>query len=339
MTNRRELWPRELRLNAFQMASPGHTWAGLWRHPRDTGSSYNSLDYWVDLARTAERGLFDGVFLADVLGQYDVYGGSADTALARAAQAPSLDPFLVVPAMAQATRHLGFGVTANLTYEHPYPFARRITTLDHLTGGRVGWNIVTGYLESGARGMGQDRARDHDARYEAGEDFLAAAYKLWEGSWADDAVRRDRAGGVFTDPAKVHRIRHDGPYYRVDGRHPRGALAPAHAGPLPGRDVEPGPAVRRAPRGGRVPQRPDQAPGGPGRARHPRGRPCRRARPPRHPHVPRRHRHRGADPRRGPVPPRRICPLPRRRGPARPGFRLDRHRPLGRSPPRRPWPT
>ena len=210
---------RELRLNAFQMASPGHTWAGLWRHPRDTGSAYNTLDYWVDLARTAERGLFDGVFLADVLGQYDVYGGNADAALARAAQAPNIDPFLVVPAMAQATRHLGFGVTANLTYEHPYPFARRVTSLDHLTSGRVGWNIVTGYLESGARGMGQDQARAHDSRYEAGEDFLEAAYKLWERSWEDGAVLRDRVGGVFTDPAKVHRIRHDGPYYRVDGRH------------------------------------------------------------------------------------------------------------------------
>ena len=210
---------RELRLNAFQMASPGHTWAGLWRHPRDTGAAYNSLDYWTDLARTAERGLFDGVFLADVIGQYDVYGASADTALARAAQAPNIDPFLVVPAMAQATRHLGFGVTANLTYEHPFTFTRRVTTLDHLTGGRVGWNIVTGYLESGARGMGLPAARAHDERYEAGEDFLAAAYKLWEGSWEDGAVPRDRASGIFTDPSRVHRVRHDGPYYQVDGRH------------------------------------------------------------------------------------------------------------------------
>lgn len=211
--------PRELRLNAFQMAAPGHTWAGLWRHPRDTSAAYNTLDYWIDLARTAERGLFDGVFLADVIGQYDVYGGGVETALARAAQAPSIDPFLVVPAMAQATRHLGFGVTANLTYEHPFTFTRRISTLDHLTGGRVGWNIVTGYLESGARGMGQPEARAHDDRYDAGEDFLEASYKLWEGSWEEGAVRRDRIGGVFTDPSRVHRVLHEGPYYRVDGRH------------------------------------------------------------------------------------------------------------------------
>ncbi|WP_026597011.1 LLM class flavin-dependent oxidoreductase [Methylobacterium sp. 77] len=210
---------RELRLNAFEMGAPGHTWAGLWRHPRDTAARYNTLDYWVSLARTAERGLFDGIFLADVVGIYDVYGASPEAAVARAAQAPNLDPFLLVPAMAHATTHLGFGVTANLTYEHPYSFARRVSTLDHLTGGRIGWNVVTGYLESGARGMGLTQAREHDARYDAGEDFLEAAYKLWEGSWEDGAALRDRAGGLFTQPAKVHRVTHDGPNYRVDGQH------------------------------------------------------------------------------------------------------------------------
>ncbi|WP_454916435.1 LLM class flavin-dependent oxidoreductase [Xanthobacter sediminis] len=209
--------PRELRFNAFNMAAPSHTWAGLWSHPRDTAGDYNTLDFWVKLAQTAERGLFDGIFIADVLGLYDVYGESPDTALRSAAQTPQIDPTLVVPTMAHATRHIGFGVTANLTYEHPYQFARRFATLDHLTQGRVGWNVVTGYLESGARGMGFDANRAHDARYEAAEDFLSAVYKLWEASWEDGAVRRDRAARVFTDPARVHRIRHDGPYYQVDG--------------------------------------------------------------------------------------------------------------------------
>lgn len=209
--------PRQIRFNAFNMAAPGHTWAGLWAHPRDQASSYNQLDYWIELAQTAERGLFDGVFIADVFGIYDVYGGSPDAALLSAAQTPQIDPTLVVPSMAHATRHIGFGVTANLTYEHPYQFARRFATLDHLTGGRVGWNIVTGYLDSGAKGMGQGANRTHDTRYDAAEDFLTAVYKLWEGSWDDDAVRRDRAARIFTDPAKVHRVRHDGPYYQVDG--------------------------------------------------------------------------------------------------------------------------
>ena len=209
--------PREIRLNAFNMAAPGHTWAGLWAHPRDRASNYNSLDYWVELAQTAERGLFDGVFIADVFGLYDVYAGGPEAALLSAAQTPQIDPTLVVPSMAQATRHIGFGTTANLTFEHPYQFARRFATLDHLTGGRLGWNIVTGYLESGAKGMGLGANRAHDDRYAAAEDFLDAVYKLWEGSWEDGAVRRDRNARIFTDPAKVHRIRHDGPYYQVDG--------------------------------------------------------------------------------------------------------------------------
>ncbi|MFG1301442.1 LLM class flavin-dependent oxidoreductase [Xanthobacter sp. V3C-3] len=210
--------PRELRLNTFQMAAPSHNWSGLWRHPRDTQATYNTLSYWTDLARTAERGLLDGIFIADVFGLYDVFGGSGDTALASGAQAPSADPIIPISAMAHVTRHIGFGVTANLTYEHPFQFARRFSTLDHMTGGRVGWNIVTGYLDSGARGMGLKVARDHDERYDAAEDFMAAIYKLWEGSWEDGAVLRDRERGIFSDPAKVHRIVHEGPYYRVDGR-------------------------------------------------------------------------------------------------------------------------
>ncbi|WP_029002997.1 LLM class flavin-dependent oxidoreductase [Azorhizobium doebereinerae] len=209
---------RELRLNTFQMAAPSHNWAGLWRHPRDNQSAYNTLTYWTEMAKTAERGLLDGIFIADVFGLYDVYGGSGDAAFAAGAQAPNADPTLAISAMALVTQHIGFGVTSNLTYDHPFQFARRFSTLDHLTGGRLGWNIVTGYLDSGARGMGLAVNRDHDERYEAAEDFLAAVYKLWEGSWEDDAARRDKAAGVFTDPAKVHRVVHDGPYYKVDGR-------------------------------------------------------------------------------------------------------------------------
>ncbi|SEP42270.1 FMN-dependent oxidoreductase, nitrilotriacetate monooxygenase family [Methylobacterium sp. ap11] len=210
---------RELRLNAFQMAAPSHNWAGLWRHPRDTQADYNTLSWWTDLAQTAERGFLDGLFIADVFGLYDVYAGNGDAALLAGAQAPNADPVLAVSAMAHVTRHLGFGITSNLTYDHPFQFARRFTTLDHLTGGRLGWNIVTGYLDSGARGMGLPVSRDHDQRYEAAEDFMTAVYKLWEGSWEDGAVVRDRAAGVFTRPDKVHRVVHDGPYYKVDARH------------------------------------------------------------------------------------------------------------------------
>lgn len=209
---------KEIRLNTFQFAAPSHNWAGLWRHPRDNQVDYNRLDYWVDMARLAERGLLDGIFIADVFGIYDVYGGNADAALSAGAQAPQLDPTLAVSAMALATRHIGFGVTANISCDHPFAFARRFSTLDHLTNGRLGWNIVTGYLDSGARGMGQTALREHDERYEVAEDYMTALYKLWEGSWEDGAAVRDRKAGVFTRPDKVHMVDHEGPYFRVQAR-------------------------------------------------------------------------------------------------------------------------
>jgi len=128
---------RQIRLNAFDMACVGHIQHGMWTHPRDRSSDYTSLDYWVSLARLLEKGLFDGLFLADVLGAYDVYGGNADAALRGSVQIPLLDPMALVPAMACATTHLGFGVTCNLAYEQPFLFARRMATLDHLTRGRI----------------------------------------------------------------------------------------------------------------------------------------------------------------------------------------------------------
>ena len=211
--------PREIRLNAFDMACVGHIQHGMWTHPRDRSIDYRSLDHWVSLARTLERGLFDGLFLADVLGVYDVYEGSPDAALRGAVQVPLLDPMLLVSAMAHATTHLGFGITCNLAYEPPYLLARRMSSLDHLTNGRIGWNIVTGYLDSAARGMGFDTQMLHDDRYDLAEEYMQVVYALWEGSWADDAVRCDRAAGVYADPARVQRVRHRGRQYQLDAVH------------------------------------------------------------------------------------------------------------------------
>jgi len=210
---------REIRLNAFDMACIGHIQQGMWTHPRDRSADYRSLDHWVGLARLLERGLFDGLFLADVLGVYDVYAGSPDAALRNAVQVPLLDPMLLVPAMAHATKHLGFGVTCNLAYEPPYLLARRFSTLDHLTDGRIGWNIVTGYLDSAARGMGFDAQMAHDDRYDLADEYMQVVRALWEQSWEDGAVRADRAAGVYADPARVHRVRHAGPQYRIDAIH------------------------------------------------------------------------------------------------------------------------
>ena len=210
---------KQIRLNAFAMNCVAHQSPGLWTHPRDRTAEYNRLPYWLDLARTLERGRFDGLFLADVLGVYDVFGGGPDAALRNAAQTPVNDPLLLVPAMAAVTKHLGFGVTSNLSFEPPYTFARRMSTLDHLTEGRVGWNVVTGYLDSAARGAGKDKQTAHDDRYDIADEYMEVVYKLWEGCWEDDAAIRDRARGIFADPAKVHPVRHEGKHFRLDALH------------------------------------------------------------------------------------------------------------------------
>ena len=211
--------PRQIRFNAFDMNCVAHQSSGLWRHPDDRSASYTDLGYWTELAKLLEKGRFDGIFLADVLGTYDVYGGTNEAAIRNGAQIPVADPLLVIPAMAYVTEHLGFGVTAGTAYEHPYPFARRMSTLDHLTKGRVGWNVVTGYLPSAARNVGNEDQLEHDDRYDHADEYLEVLYKLWEGSWQDDAVERNAETGVFTDPKKVHSINHAGKHFTVPGIH------------------------------------------------------------------------------------------------------------------------
>ncbi|MFE1599558.1 LLM class flavin-dependent oxidoreductase [Methylobacterium sp. ID0610] len=210
---------KDILLNAFTMNCVGHINHGLWTHPRDRSHEYTRLDYWIETARILEEGLFDAVFIADIIGVYDVYRNSIDLTARESIQLPVNDPTLLVPAMAAATRHLGFGVTVNVAVEHPYTFARRVSTLDHLTNGRVGWNVVTGYLDSAARAVGQAAMAEHDARYDRADDYLDLLYKLWETSWEDGAVRRDRAARLYADPGKIHPIRHDGPFYASQGYH------------------------------------------------------------------------------------------------------------------------
>ncbi|WP_271103429.1 LLM class flavin-dependent oxidoreductase [Pseudomonas tohonis] len=210
---------KQIRLNAFAMNTVGHLSPGLWRHPRDQARRYTDIHYWIELARTLERGKIDGLFIADVLGVYDVYHGGPEHALQSAAQVPANDPLQLVPAMAAATEHLGFGVTASVSFEHPYPFARRMSTLDHLTRGRAGWNIVTSYLESGARNIGLKQQLNHEQRYALAAEYLEVCYKLWEASWEDDAVVADAERGVYADPAKVHPIAHKGAHFEVPGFH------------------------------------------------------------------------------------------------------------------------
>lgn len=210
---------KKISFNAFEMNCIAHQSPGLWRHPQDRSVEYKDLEYWTDLAQILERGFFDGIFIADVLGIYDVYHQSAEYALTGAVQVPVNAPLQIVPAMAAVTKHLGFGVTTSISFEHPYPFARRISTLDHLTKGRVGWNIVTSYLESGSKNLGLKTQVNHDNRYDIADEYLEVLYKLWEGSWEEGSVVRDRESGIFADHKKVHPIQHEGKYFTVPGIH------------------------------------------------------------------------------------------------------------------------
>jgi FMN-dependent oxidoreductase (nitrilotriacetate monooxygenase family) len=210
---------KQIGFNLFEMNTVGHISHGLWVHPSNNRHRFNDLEFWIEQAKLLEEGLFDAVFLADVIGTYDGYRGGPETSLREAVQIPNNDPLLVIPAMAAVTKHLGFAATFSTTYEPPFAFARRASTLDHLTKGRFGWNIVTSYLPNAARNFGLDDEIAHDDRYELAEEYLDVLYKLWEGSWDDDAVVRDRDSRVYTDPAKVRRIDHAGAHFRVQGPH------------------------------------------------------------------------------------------------------------------------
>ncbi|KAL1989803.1 hypothetical protein VTN49DRAFT_7000 [Thermomyces lanuginosus] len=212
---------KQMILNAFVMNTPGHLAPGLWHHPRNKTDQYKKLSFWIELAQLLDRAGFHCMFIADTLGPYDVYKGPANVvpALASGAQFPVNDPLFLVPSMAAATKNLIFGVTASLTYDKPYALARRFSTVDHLSNGRVAWNIVTSYLDSAARNHGLKEQIPHDERYAIAHEYMEVLYKLWEGSFRDDAVVADRERGVYIVPDGVSQIHHKGKYFEVPGPH------------------------------------------------------------------------------------------------------------------------
>ena len=204
---------------AFTMNTVSHIYHGLWRHPRTRQLAYTDLTTWTELAKLLERGKFDAIFLADVIGLYGDYRGGWDTYVREGLQIPSNDPSVLISALASVTEHLGMVFTSSVIQEHPFNFARKVSTLDHLTKGRIAWNIVTNALVNGARNFGLDDLTEHDERYRWAQEYLEVVYKLWEGSWEDDALLRDVRNSIYADPAKIHKINHRGQRYRVEGPH------------------------------------------------------------------------------------------------------------------------
>ncbi len=201
---------RQLRLGAFMRPVSIHT--GAWRYPgaqRDANFHFPSLRRY---AQTLERARFDAFFMADHLALLNM----PREALKRSHTATSFEPFTLLSALSQATEHIGLVATASTTFDEPFHIARRFASLDHLSNGRAGWNIVTTSNPDAARNFGRDDHLPHDERYARAREFFDVVTGLWD-SWADDAFVRDAASGIFFDPDKLHTLDHRGTYLNVRG--------------------------------------------------------------------------------------------------------------------------
>lgn len=206
-------------LNAFVMFTPTHLNFGLWSHPdhSEHARNFSKLKTWTDLAKKLEAAKFHAVFVADHLGLYDIYnGGDPSIGQEKKVQFPCHDPLFLVPAMASVTEHLNFGITVSTTYTPPFTLARQFSTLDHLTEGRIGWNIVTSNSEAAARNYGLDHQIAHDERYNRADEYMDVVYKLWESSWGEGSVIKGKKSDTY-DASKINYIDHSGDNFQVRG--------------------------------------------------------------------------------------------------------------------------
>jgi FMN-dependent oxidoreductase (nitrilotriacetate monooxygenase family) len=190
---------------------------GMWRHPKDKINwDWSRPPYWQHMAQTMERGLFDAMFIADELAPYNNYQDSSDASVRYAVQCPTHEPSTIVPIITTATKHLGVGVTLSTAFEHPYSMVRRLSSLDHLSNGRIAWNIVSSYSKSEWDAYGQEMT-ERSGRYERMEEYMELCYQLWD-SWAEDSIVADAETGIYADPAKVREVDFKGEYFRCRGR-------------------------------------------------------------------------------------------------------------------------
>ncbi|WP_458040479.1 MULTISPECIES: NtaA/DmoA family FMN-dependent monooxygenase [Bacteria] len=203
---------KQIKLGVFEFATPKPTWA----HPRATSHRYGELDYWIEYAQKMDAAGFDFLLFADGYGFTTVDGKLSDAAVKQGFAGS--DAMLMIPALAHATRDLGFVVTYPTGRDHPIQTARRFAALDQLTHGRIAWNIVTGAAQDSVASLFGDAVMvPHDERYRRAREYVDLALKYWEGCWEDGAVVEDRESGMHADPAKLHRVEHEGTFYRSSG--------------------------------------------------------------------------------------------------------------------------
>lgn len=208
---------KPLILGIFQFIGPNGTVGSAWQNDRDTSTDFMKLSHWTALAKKFEAAKLDFLFFGDSYGFPALDGELLDASVREGRGIPQGDPMPLISALAAVTRDLGFIVTASTTVEPPAANARRFTTLDHFTDGRIGWNIVTGSSgETAAALMGRELI-PHDQRYDMADDYLDVNLTLWEGSWDDDALVLDKQRGVYAEPGGVRIVHHHGPHFRTDG--------------------------------------------------------------------------------------------------------------------------
>lgn len=207
---------RRMHLVAYLKTGPTALHVGGWRHPEAPLDDILEPQRYEHIARVLEAAKFDGCFFADLFGLYDVHGGSFDAYVRRGGQISFLDPTVVLPVMAVATRHLGLGATLSTSFHTPYHLARWLGSLDAMSKGRVAWNVVTSATDLEAKNAGLAELPPREQRYDRADEVLEACFALWN-SWDADAFVADKAAGILADPAKVHYANYEGRWIRTRG--------------------------------------------------------------------------------------------------------------------------
>lgn len=202
---------RQLRLGAFLMSSGHHVAA--WRHPSATADAGLNFEHYRQIAQTAERGKFDMIFFADGVAVRD--RGKGTEALSRTAVV-HFEPLTLLSALSVVTERIGLTATVSTTYNEPFHLARKFASLDYLSGGRAGWNLVTSATVAEAKNFSREKHMEHTLRYERAKEFVDVVTALWD-SWEDDAFLRDKESGVYFDPDKLHVPNHKGEHFSVRG--------------------------------------------------------------------------------------------------------------------------
>lgn len=203
---------KQMKLGAF-LPAPGHHVAA-WRHPTAVPDGGHNYDYYLQLAKLAEQGKFDMIFLSDGNGVRTHYKNEEE--LSKQGRMVHFEPITLLSAIAVNTTHIGLTATASTTYNEPFHIARKFASLDHLSNGRAGWNVVTSVTDAEAQNFNLDKQPEHAARYARAREFMEVATGLWN-SWEDDAFLYDKQSGVYFDPEKLHILNHKGKYFSVKG--------------------------------------------------------------------------------------------------------------------------